>query len=89
MEPNNKLWARIVFILTRAGVPENEAVACLEWAFGRGCLKIAPCDWPKRWNKLHSNAPRLKGKDKVVELLTMVGVYYVLQKEKARITQSN
>lgn len=87
--PDSRLYGQIAFILMRAGVIGADIDACLEWAFGKGCLYEPPCNWPARWNKLHPRATQIKGKDSFVEIMMMVGFYYAMQKKKAEIAGKN
>lgn len=77
------LSSRIVFLLKQAGVPDAQHLACLTWAFGPEPLLIPPREWPSRWNVLHPTAFRAKASDKFVELMFVVGTYYLQEKQRA------
>ena len=82
------LESRLAFILKQAGVPDAEHLHCLTWAFGLEPLLIPPREWPSRWNILHPTAFRATGKDKFVELMFVVGTYYLQEKQRAAMRKA-
>ena len=69
----DKLEARIAFILMKAGVSGPEIDECMLWAFGPGAWyrPIYP-DWVDQWRKLHPEFT-IKRDDKFVEWIFVVG----------------
>jgi len=80
-----KLETQIKFILGKAGVQPADLEVCLRWAFGPDAWELAPYQWAKRWNKLHPSAFHLKGKEKFVETVFVVGYYFVQEKHRALV----
>lgn len=73
----DKLEARVVFILMKAGVSGPEIDECMDWAFGKGAwyVPIYP-DWLDRWQKLHPEY-KVKKSGSFVEWIYVIGHLFV------------
>ena len=77
----DKLEARIVFILMKAGVTGPEIDECMQWAFGPDPWHLAP--YPgmfDRWHKLHPEFPAKKSMS-AVEWFFVVGTLFLTWKK--------
>jgi hypothetical protein len=65
------------YILARAGVPEDDLSACMQWAFGESWETIPMRLLGKKWNERHGDLFVLNGCDSVVEAFSRIGRVYL------------
>jgi len=67
--------------LIETGVPENEVIDCMRWAFGEDYYSTERRMMPDSWNQRHRDVFVMYGHDSLYPSIIKVGKAYLEQKE--------